>query len=75
MASPAARLLKPSDGSAPGTVLALFGRVGRSPRVYNGRDADVLLQMMQSTAMKKLGITLTGALVALKSYSHSSPKP
>ena len=63
MASPAARLLKPSDGGAPGSVVALFGRVGRSPRVYRGADTHMLLQLMQSTAMKKLGITFTGAAV------------
>ncbi len=60
MGSPAVRMLQPSPGvEAP--VAALFGKAGRSPRVYGGRDVDALVQGMQVTAQKKLGITLTGA--------------
>ena len=60
MASPAVRMLQPSPGvEAP--VTALFGKAGRSPRVYAGRDLEALVQGMQVTAQKKLGVTLTGA--------------
>lgn len=62
MASPAARVLNSkSSNNAPGPVFALFGRVGRSPRIYCGLEAGMLLQMMQATALKKLGMQLTGA--------------
>ena len=61
MASPAARVLHPSSAAdAPAPVAALFGKAGRSPRVYGGRDVEALLQLMQITAQKKLGVTLAG---------------
>ncbi len=60
MGSPAVRMLQPSPG-AEAPVAALFGKAGRSPRVYAGRDVDALVQGMQVTAQKKLGVTLTGA--------------
>ena len=62
MASPAARVLHPSSAAdAPAPVAALFGKAGRSPRVYGGRDVEALLQLMPVTAQKKLGVTLAGA--------------
>ncbi len=61
MASPAARVLHPSSAAnAPAPVAALFGKAGRSPRVYAGRDVEALLQLMQVTAQKKFGVTLAG---------------
>lgn len=59
MASPAARLLN-TDVNEPGLVFALFGRVGRSPRVFAARDREVLLRELQTAALKKMGITLAG---------------
>lgn len=61
MSSPAARLLRPSSaGDEPGAIFALFGRVGRSPRVYASRDRETLLRHMQASALKKMGLTLAG---------------
>ena len=60
MASPAARLLLSSDGE-PGGTFALFGRVGRSPRVYAARDRETVLRQIQAAALAKMGITLPGA--------------
>lgn len=58
-ASPIARLLLPeADGTA--SVFALFGKVGRSPRVYASRDRDALLKQLQTAAYKKTGLTLAG---------------
>ena len=64
MASPAARLLLSSDGE-PGGAFALFGRVGRSPRVYAARDRETVLRQIQAAALAKMGITLPGALLCL----------
>lgn len=61
MASPAARLLRASGRGDPGRVVALFGRVGRSPRLYACRDLETLVKQMQTAALNKLGITLAGA--------------
>ncbi|KAK9809260.1 hypothetical protein WJX72_012293 [[Myrmecia] bisecta] len=59
MASPAARLLLPSPaGNDPGGVFALFGKVGRSPRVYACRDRDILLRQLQTAGLKKMGLKL-----------------
>ncbi|KAK9822709.1 hypothetical protein WJX81_005943 [Elliptochloris bilobata] len=56
-ASPAARLLAPAPGD-PALAFALFGRVGRSPRVYASSERDSLLKALQAAALKRLGITL-----------------
>ena len=60
VASPVARLLLPDAGGKAG-VFALFGKVGRSPRVYASRDRDALLKQLQAAAYKKMGLTLAGA--------------
>lgn len=60
LASPAARLLAPAADD-PGPAFALFGRAGRSPRVYAARDRDALVKALQTAALKCLGITLAGA--------------
>lgn len=59
MASPAARMLLTS-GAEPGGVFALFGRVGRSPRVYAAQDREAVVRQIQATALAKMGITLAG---------------
>jgi DnaJ family protein C protein 13 len=59
MASPAARHLALRHGD-PASVFALFGRVGRSPRVYASRDRDTLLRQMQASALRHMGLTLAG---------------
>lgn len=59
MSSPAARLLLGQLGD-PGGTFALFGRVGRSPRVYAARDRDLFLRQMQAAALSRMGITLAG---------------
>ena len=59
MSSPAARLLLAEDPD-PGGAFALFGRVGRSPRVYAARDRELFLRQMQAAALSKMGITLAG---------------
>lgn len=61
MASPAARMLN-GVGQEPGGVFALFGRVGRSPRVYAAKDRELILRQMQAAALAKMGMTLAGAL-------------
>lgn len=57
-ASPAARLLAPGDAPPGYAPFALFGKVGRSPRVYACRDADGLLRAVQTAALRKLGLEL-----------------
>lgn len=48
MASPAARLLAPGEGQPPGqAAFALFGKTGRSPRVYCCAARDAALKAMQ----------------------------
>ena len=71
LASPAARLLAPAADD-PGPAFALFGRAGRSPRVYAARDRDAVVKALQTAALKCLGITLAGAFgfaAALVSWS------
>ena len=63
MSSPAARLLLGEAGD-PGGTFALFGRVGRSPRVFAARDREGLLRQMQAAALNKMGITLASRLSA-----------
>lgn len=59
VASPVAKLLLPeADGT--GGIFAIFGKVGRSPRVYASRDRDALLKQLQTAAYKKMGLTLAG---------------
>ena len=66
VASPVAKVLLPeADGTA--GVFALFGKVGRSPRVYAIRDRDALLKQMQTAAYKKMGLTLAGDSQTLSS--------
>lgn len=60
MASPAARLLV-TGVNDPGSVIAFFGKVGRSPRVFAARDRDTLLRELQTAALKKMGMTVAGA--------------
>jgi DnaJ family protein C protein 13 len=63
MASPAVRLLAPSDGAPAGCLpFATIGKAGRSPRVYAARDREALLRALQATALSKLGLTLAGEL-------------
>ncbi|KAK9915634.1 hypothetical protein WJX75_001835 [Coccomyxa subellipsoidea] len=57
MASPAARLLV-TGVNDPGSVIAFFGKVGRSPRVFAARDRDTLLRELQTAALKKMGMTV-----------------
>lgn len=64
MASPAARMLN-GTGQEPGGVFALFGRVGRSPRVYAARDRELVLRQMQAAALAKMGLTLAGTIIDL----------
>lgn len=59
MSSPAARLLLGEPGD-PGGPFALFGRVGRSPRVYACRDREAVMRQMQTAALNKMGMTLAG---------------
>lgn len=61
-----ARLLLP-DAEGTSGVFALFGKVGRSPRVYASRDRDPLLKQLQTAAYKKMGLTLAGG------HPHRSP--
>ena len=61
MSSPAARLLLGEVGD-PGGTFALFGRVGRSPRVFATQDTEAFLRQMQAAALNKMGITLAGGL-------------
>lgn len=63
MSSPAARLLLGEPGD-PGGSFALFGRVGRSPRVFAARDTETLLRQMQAAALNKMGITLAGEILS-----------
>ena len=58
-ASPVARLLLP-DPDGTGGVFALFGKVGRTPRVYASRDRDAFLKQLQTVAYNKMGLTLAG---------------
>ena len=60
MASPAARQLA-GGVHDPGAVFALFGRTGRSPRVFAARDRDGLLRQAQAAALNRVGITMAGA--------------
>jgi hypothetical protein len=59
MSSPAARVLV-SGINDPGGVFALFGKVGRSPRVFAARDKDGFLRCLQTAALKKMGMTVAG---------------
>ena len=59
MGSPGAICLV-SGVNDPGAVLALSGKVGRSPRVFAARDRDGLLRQMQAAALKRMGITIAG---------------
>lgn len=59
MASPAARTLV-NGVNDPGALFAVFGKVGRSPRVFAARDRDRLLVQLQTAALKKMGITFAG---------------
>ena len=68
VASPVARLLLPEADGTSG-VFALFGKVGRSPRVYASRDRDALLKQLQTAAYKKMGLTLAGGQETLHSYT------
>jgi DnaJ family protein C protein 13 len=56
-AAPAARLLAPAPGDPPGA-FALFGREGRSPRVYAAAERDALLKAAQETALRCMGVQL-----------------
>lgn len=71
LASPAARLLAPAPGD-PGAAFALFGRAGRSPRVYAARDREGLLRALQTTAHNRLGITLAGAPPRAAGCAHGA---
>ena len=69
MSSPAARLLLGEPGD-PGGTFALFGRVGRSPRVFATKDREALLRQMQAAALKRMGITLAGRLLAENTFDQ-----
>lgn len=73
MSSPAARLLQ-ADGKEPGAVFALFGKVGRSPRVYTVRDREGFLRTMQTAALSKMGITLAGKLSQSQSHALAAAR-
>lgn len=72
VASPVARLLLP-DAEGTAGVFALFGKVGRSPRVYASRDRDALLKQLQTAAYKKMGLTLAGAPSSSLPVLHATP--
>jgi DnaJ family protein C protein 13 len=57
-AAPFARALAPGDAPAGALPFALFGKAGRSPRVYACRERDALLRAAQTAALQKLGLTL-----------------
>ena len=60
-ASPVARLLLGNGDTPPGHgVFALFGKVGRSPRIYASPQRDAIIKQLQTVAYKKLGLTLAG---------------
>ena len=61
MSSPAARLLI-NEGTEPGPVFALLGKVGRVPRIYASTSRDLILRQLQTVALNKMGITLSRKL-------------
>lgn len=65
MSSPAARLLA-GETDDPGGTFVLFGRVGRSPRVFAARDREAVLKKLQTAALSKMGITLAGTDTAMQ---------
>lgn len=44
-------------------MFALFGRVGRSPRVYAASDRESILRAIQTAALAKMGMTLAGRFI------------
>lgn len=72
VASPVARLLL-LEGDGTAGLFALFGKVGRSPRVYASRDRDALLKQLQASAYKKMGLTLAGASHPHQPILHARP--
>ena len=60
-ASPVARMLVGDSDTPPGHgVFAMFGKVGRSPRIYASPQRDAIIKQLQTVAYKKLGLTLAG---------------
>lgn len=58
-AAPFVRLLLASEGQPPGVAaFAVFGKAGRSPRVYAARDREALLRAAQAAALRRSGLTL-----------------